>query len=52
MGETLYGTRTAFTNQKLQDVSKGTLKVERHFNGNTETNLFTESFRPRQRKGK
>lgn len=30
--------------KKLQDVPKGTLKVERHFNGNTETNLFTESF--------
>ena len=33
--------------RKLQDVPKGTLKVEHHFNGHTETNLFTESFRTR-----
>ena len=33
--------------RKLQDVPKGTLKVEHHFNGHTETNLFTESFRIR-----
>ena len=28
--------------KNLQDVPKGTLKVEHHFNGHTETNLFTE----------
>ena len=33
--------------KNLQDVPKGTLKVEHHFNGHTETNLFTESFQTR-----
>ena len=39
--------------KNLQDVPKGTLKVEHHFNGHTETNLFTESFQTRtEGKGK
>lgn len=39
--------------KNLQDVPKGTLKVEHHFNGPTETNLFTESFQTRtEGKGK
>ena len=37
----------------LQNVPKGALKVERHFNGHTETNLFAESFQTRtEGKGK
>ena len=39
--------------KKLQDVPKGTLKVEHHFNGHDETNLFTESLQTRtEGKGK
>ena len=30
--------------KNLQDVPKGTLKIEHHFNGHMETNLFTGSF--------